>query len=32
MEGNFMVTHNTTAQLSYDPETGAWDGQLPMLI
>ena len=24
-----MVTHNTTAQLSYDPETGAWDGQLP---
>ena len=24
-----MVSHNTTAQLSYDPETGAWTGQLP---
>ena len=24
-----MVAHDTTAQLSYDPETGAWDGQLP---
>ena len=24
-----MVAQDTTAQLSYDPETGAWDGQLP---
>ena len=25
-----MVSHDTTAQLSYDPENeGAWDGQLP---
>ena len=24
-----MVSHDTTAQLSYDPETGAWTGQLP---
>ena len=23
------ITHDTTAQPSYDPETGAWDGQLP---